>query len=137
MLLCCGRRLVSGGSTSGAGLGVALACLVSVTYPPGPRPPGFFTNTRLSATFLVAGSPLSQRCMLRYLAGTPYYCWAHLADAVRCVWGVTGSQGSWVGEGLPGQGSSCGPAHTGKGATSTTGPWASTPRIHSPPSTGA
>ncbi|XP_028639968.1 acetylserotonin O-methyltransferase-like, partial [Grammomys surdaster] len=46
-------------------------------------PPGSFANAPLADAFLVSGSPLSQRSMLLYLAGTPYRLWAHLADAVR------------------------------------------------------
>uniref|UniRef100_A0ABK0LYF5 Acetylserotonin O-methyltransferase n=1 Tax=Rattus norvegicus TaxID=10116 RepID=A0ABK0LYF5_RAT len=44
---------------------------------------GSYTNSALSSTFLVSGSPQSQRCMLLYLAGTTYGCWAHLAAGVR------------------------------------------------------
>ncbi|XP_031212814.1 acetylserotonin O-methyltransferase-like isoform X6 [Mastomys coucha] len=46
-------------------------------------PDGSFSNTALASDFLVTGSPLSQRGMLLYLAGTTYRCWAHLADGVR------------------------------------------------------
>nr|D3KU67.1 RecName: Full=Acetylserotonin O-methyltransferase; AltName: Full=Hydroxyindole O-methyltransferase [Mus musculus molossinus]BAI82193.1 hydroxyindole O-methyltransfease [Mus musculus molossinus]BDB45827.1 acetylserotonin O-methyltransferase [Mus musculus molossinus]BDB45836.1 acetylserotonin O-methyltransferase [Mus musculus molossinus] len=48
----------------------------------GPRGPAY-TNSPLASTFLVAGSPLSQRSLLLYLAGTTYLCWGHLADGVR------------------------------------------------------
>ncbi|XP_049989069.1 acetylserotonin O-methyltransferase [Alexandromys fortis] len=42
-----------------------------------------FSLTRLSRLFLLAGSPLSQRSMLRYLAGTTARCWGELGGAVR------------------------------------------------------
>ncbi|KAK7807955.1 hypothetical protein U0070_014928 [Myodes glareolus] len=42
-----------------------------------------FSLTRLSRLFLLAGSPLSQRSMLRYLAGTTMRCWGELGRAVR------------------------------------------------------
>ncbi|XP_021010680.1 acetylserotonin O-methyltransferase [Mus caroli] len=48
----------------------------------GPRGPSY-TNSPLASAFLVAGSPLSQRSLLLYLAGTTYLCWGHLADGVR------------------------------------------------------
>ncbi|XP_038204269.1 acetylserotonin O-methyltransferase-like isoform X5 [Arvicola amphibius] len=42
-----------------------------------------FALTRLSRLFLLAGSPLSQCSMLRYLAGTTVQCWGELGGAVR------------------------------------------------------
>ncbi|XP_021045383.1 acetylserotonin O-methyltransferase [Mus pahari] len=42
-----------------------------------------YTNSALASAFLVSGSPLSQRSLLLYLAGTTYLCWARLADGVR------------------------------------------------------
>lgn len=42
-----------------------------------------FSLTRLSRLFLLSGSPLSQRSMLRYLAGTTARCWGELGRAVR------------------------------------------------------
>lgn len=50
--------------------------------PPPPAGPTF-TLTRLSRLFLLPGSPLSQRSMLRYLAGTTARCWGELCGAVR------------------------------------------------------
>uniref|UniRef100_A0A8C6GNJ7 Acetylserotonin O-methyltransferase n=1 Tax=Mus spicilegus TaxID=10103 RepID=A0A8C6GNJ7_MUSSI len=60
-----------------AGLGLLQRCRGA-----GPGGPAY-TNSPLASTFLVAGSPLSQRSLLLYLAGTTYLCWGHLADGVR------------------------------------------------------
>ncbi|XP_012590306.1 PREDICTED: acetylserotonin O-methyltransferase [Condylura cristata] len=51
-----------------------------------------YANTALSSTYLVRASPTSQLDMLRYLGGTTYVCWAHLADAVRWA-GAGGTRG--------------------------------------------
>ena len=50
-------------------------CLFSAVY----------ANTELASTYLVRGSPRSQRDMLLYAGRTAYVCWRHLAEAVRCV----------------------------------------------------
>ncbi|CAO2624083.1 Acetylserotonin O-methyltransferase [Lemmus lemmus] len=42
-----------------------------------------FALTRLSRLFLLESSPLSQRSMLSYLAGTTARCWGELGGAVR------------------------------------------------------
>ncbi|XP_059741348.1 acetylserotonin O-methyltransferase isoform X2 [Bos taurus] len=42
-----------------------------------------YANTELASTYLVRGSPRSQRDMLLYAGRTAYVCWRHLAEAVR------------------------------------------------------
>ncbi|XP_040122347.1 acetylserotonin O-methyltransferase isoform X1 [Oryx dammah] len=42
-----------------------------------------YANTELASTYLVRGSPRSQRDMLLYSGRTAYVCWRHLAEAVR------------------------------------------------------
>nr|XP_005896401.1 PREDICTED: acetylserotonin O-methyltransferase isoform X3 [Bos mutus] len=42
-----------------------------------------YANTELASTYLVKGSPRSQRDMLLYAGRTAYVCWRHLAEAVR------------------------------------------------------
>ncbi|XP_060993121.1 acetylserotonin O-methyltransferase isoform X2 [Dama dama] len=42
-----------------------------------------YANTELASTYLVRGSPRSQRDMLMYTGRTTYVCWGHLAEAVR------------------------------------------------------
>ncbi|XP_068818902.1 acetylserotonin O-methyltransferase isoform X2 [Capricornis sumatraensis] len=42
-----------------------------------------YANTELASTYLVRGSPRSQRDMLLYSGRTAYVCWCHLAEAVR------------------------------------------------------
>ena len=44
-----------------------------------------YANTELASTYLVRGSPRSQRDMLMYTGRTTYVCWGHLAEAVRWV----------------------------------------------------
>ena len=50
-------------------------CLFSAVY----------ANTELASTYVVRGSPRSQRDMLLYAGRTAYVCWRYLAEAVRCV----------------------------------------------------
>ncbi|XP_055419052.1 acetylserotonin O-methyltransferase isoform X7 [Bubalus kerabau] len=42
-----------------------------------------YANTELASTYVVRGSPRSQRDMLLYAGRTAYVCWRYLAEAVR------------------------------------------------------